>query len=184
MPFETFEITELKQIRKNLGLSQTELAKLAGVSQSLVAKIESGRIDPAYSKVRHIVQAITSLRKEKEITAKDIMHRRVIGVSKADDIRKAIGLMKKYEISQLPVFEGANPVGVVAESQILDCLLKNRGACKVGDIMLDSPPIVSKNSSADVVSNLLKYFPIVLVSEGGSIAGVITKSDFIRKIAK
>ncbi len=184
MPFETFEIQELKQIRKNLGLSQTELAKLAGVSQSLIAKIESGRIDPAYSKVRTIVEAITRLKKGKEVTARAIMHRRVIGVSGKDDVRKAIALMKKHEISQLPVFDGTNPVGVVTETAILNCLINNKGECRVESVMLDSPPIVSENSSADVISNLLRHFPIVLVSEGGSIVGVITKSDFIRKMAK
>lgn len=184
MPFDTFEIRELKQIRKNLSLSQTELAKLAGVSQSLIAKIESGRLDPAYSKVKQIVAAITSLRKDKEITAKDIMHKRVIGVSRKEDVRKAIMLMKKHEISQLPIFEGETPIGIVTESAILDCLLNNKGECKVEDVMLDSPPIVSKNSSVEVVSNLLKYFPLVLVSEEGIVIGVITKADYIRKISK
>jgi predicted transcriptional regulator len=184
MLFEPFELRELKQIRKNLGLSQSELAKLAGVSQSLIAKIESNRLDPAYSKVKQIVQAITNLKKGKEITAKDIMHRRVIGVEREDDVRKAIELMKKHEISQLPVFEGTHPVGVVTETAILDCLMKKRGDYRVEEVMLDTPPIVSKNSSIDVISNLLKYFPIVLVSEDGNVVGVITKSDFIRKIAK
>ena len=50
-----YEIEQLKQIRKQLGLTQTEFAKEAGVSQSLVAKIEAGNIDPTYSKVQQMI---------------------------------------------------------------------------------------------------------------------------------
>ena len=41
-------IDRISKIRKQLGLTQIQLANLAGVSQSLIAKLESGRIDPSY----------------------------------------------------------------------------------------------------------------------------------------
>jgi len=37
---------ELKKRRTNLNLTQNELARLAGVSQPLIARIESGDVDP------------------------------------------------------------------------------------------------------------------------------------------
>ena len=46
------EITEIKIMRKRHGLTQTQLAKLSGVSQSLIAKLEAGIIDPSYSNVK------------------------------------------------------------------------------------------------------------------------------------
>ncbi len=184
MPFESFELGELKQIRKNLDLSQTELAKLAGVSQSLIAKIESQKLDPTYSKAKKIFQTLNSLTKNKELTAKHIMHKKIIGVSKKDGVKKTIELMKKHQISQLPVIKGEQAVGVVTEGAVLDCLMNKRGECRIEEIMLDSPPIVSHNTSIDAISNLLRYFPIVLVSEDGKTTGLITKSDLIRKISK
>jgi len=35
-----YELEEIKEIRKKFGLTQNELANRAGVSQSLIAKIE------------------------------------------------------------------------------------------------------------------------------------------------
>ena len=50
----TYELEEIKKIRKSLGLTQAELAKRADVSQSIIAKIESGSIDPTLSKAKKI----------------------------------------------------------------------------------------------------------------------------------
>ena len=49
-----YELTRIKQMRRNLELTQTELAKLSGVSQSLIAKIERGNIEPSYTIARKI----------------------------------------------------------------------------------------------------------------------------------
>ena len=49
-----FDISMLKRTRLQLGLTQTAFAKQAGVSQSLVTKIESGKLDPKYSTVIRI----------------------------------------------------------------------------------------------------------------------------------
>ena len=70
---------------------------------------------------------------------------------------------------------------MVSESTILDALLKSKGA-KVKEIMQESPPIVSKTTSIQVVSNLLKHYPMVLVSEEGRLVGLITKSDLLEKL--
>ena len=42
--------------RRQLGLKQAELAKMAGVSQSLIAKLEAGTIDSSYTKVKTILR--------------------------------------------------------------------------------------------------------------------------------
>ena len=40
--------------RRKLGLTQSQLASLAGVSQSYIAKLEAGKIEPSYIKIKSI----------------------------------------------------------------------------------------------------------------------------------
>ena len=100
-----YELEEIKKIRKKLEMTQTELANRAGVSQSLIAKIESGRIDPTYTKAKKIFSALSELEKKEEIKAEQIMTSRIISISPDMSIKDAISKMKKFNISQLPVIE-------------------------------------------------------------------------------
>ena len=68
------DLTLIKELRKRLGMTQHRLARLSGVSQSLIAKIESGRVDPAYSKAKSIISALQREQFSSEKKAKDIMH--------------------------------------------------------------------------------------------------------------
>ena len=107
----------------------------------------------------------------------------IISLKPNDDVRDAIKKMKKANISQMPVIEANKSIGIVSESIILEALLSKKSH-KIKDIMDDSAPVVSKNTSANAVSNLLRFYPIVLVSEDGELKGVITKSDLLGKLYK
>jgi len=179
----TYELEEIKKIRKKLGMTQTELANRAGISQSLIAKIESGRIDPTYTKAKKIFVALTELEKKEEVNAEQLMTSRIISITSAASIKEAISKMKRFQISQLPVIDINKSIGLVSESTILDALLKSKSA-KVKEVMQESPPIVSKTTPVQVVSNLLKHYPMVLVSEEGRLIGLITKSDLLGSLYK
>ena len=83
--------------RKVLDLTQAKLAKLAGVSQSLIAKVESGKIDPSYSKVMKILETLDRIEKEEQVKAKDIMTKDVFW-AKNDD-RPPVWSVWKCEIT-------------------------------------------------------------------------------------
>lgn len=177
-----YDLKNIKDIRKSLHLTQSELAKKANVSQSMIAKIEAGILDPTYTKAQQIFSALDNLVKDKEIKAKDIMNKKIIVVSPETDIKDAINYMKKYEISQMPVLKKGNVVGMVSESSILDALVNSKDITKIKNIMQEAPPIINGNASFKIVSNLLKICPIVLIAEKGKLKGLITKSDLIRKL--
>ena len=56
---DTFELPQrLKYLRGLRSLSQQELAKVSGVSQSTIAQIEGGRKDPSISTLKKICKAL------------------------------------------------------------------------------------------------------------------------------
>jgi len=178
-----YELGEIKQIRKNLGLTQSELAEHAGVSQSLIAKVEAGLLDPTYSNAQKIFDALDNIGKKKQVKAEEVMSKTVVALDPEDDIRDAIKKMKKHEISQIPVIDNNKAVGFVSEAILLDSIIERKGE-KIKDIMQDAPPIVSKDTDANLIAHLLKFNPLVLIAEKGKIKGVITKSDVLRKMYK
>ena len=168
-------------MRKKLNLTQVELAKFSGVSQSLIAKIESGMIDPTFTKVKKIMDTLNTLNHKQELKAKDIYKKGIINIKPNDSLKDTIKKMKKYNISQMPVSEDKNIVGFISEKILLDAVISKDANIKIKDIMEDSPPTITKEANMDVVSNLLKHYPLVIVSENGKVLGIITKSDLLTK---
>jgi len=174
------ELQNIKKMRMALGLTQHQFAKQAGVSQSLVAKIEAGKVDPTYSKVKQIEEALHLLSSKKEVPLEEIMTKKIITLKTSEKAAEAVKLMNSKNISQIPVVEGNNVVGLVSETSALENAEKIKNST-VAEIMDEEPPIVSVTAGLSVVSNLLKHYPIVLVKKKGTLMGVITKSDLLRK---
>ena len=114
--------------------------------------------------------------------------KKIIGIHPNEPVKKAIELMKKHEISQLPVLANDIPVGLISETTIINMMAETEPSkiamIRVKDVMEECPPIVSKTSLMSAISNLLKYFPVVLVSESGKLIGLITKADILEKVYK
>ncbi|PIN87098.1 hypothetical protein COV19_01215 [Candidatus Woesearchaeota archaeon CG10_big_fil_rev_8_21_14_0_10_44_13] len=176
-----YEISEIKHIRKKLGLTQSELAKRADVSQSLIAKMEAGSLDPTYSNAKKIFNALDSIARKKELKAWEIMETKIVFADPEETAADVVKKMKRYEISQLPVVEGNSLIGIVSESILLYAILNNKKGA-IREIMEDAPPLVSKDASIVVVSDLLRHYPLVVVAEKGRLKGIITKSDLLRKV--
>ena len=83
------DLTEIEKHRKKLELTQTALAKKAGVSQSLIARIEAGTVDPRYSKVSRVFSALAKIEK-KEIRAEELMTKKVVGAQTQDTIEDVV----------------------------------------------------------------------------------------------
>jgi len=179
-----YELKDIKDIRKKFGLTQIDLAKKSGVSQSLIAKIEAGRLDPTYNKAKKIFEALDELTQTKEIKAEEIMTRKVVCVGKESDVKEVIKKMRKYAISQMPIIEGDKVLGILSEATVLDALMSGKQDVKAKDIMQDAPPTIGKSASIIIVSSLLKFYPMVMVVEQGKLLGIVTKSDIIRKVYK
>ncbi len=179
------DLKEIGKKRRQLGFKQAELAKMAGVSQSLIAKLESGKIDSSYSKVKAIFDVLERLEAKNKIQAGKVFNNAVIGIQKDDPLFKAVRLMKEHCYSQLPVFEGKQAVGSISEKAILRQILAGKDITKIsalptGDIMEEAFPQVSEEAPLTSISSLLQAYPAVLVSKKGKITGIVTKADLLR----
>lgn len=178
------ELQEIKHLRKKHSLTQAQLAKLAGVSQSLIAKIEAGTVDPTFSHVRRILEVLRSMESEKEPKAGQLITHKIIVVGKNEPLSRAIREMKSYGISQLPVTEGGRVTGLVSETTIIEKLAEGKDTSKlqVKDVMEEAPPVVAKTTPMSAVTELLRHSSLIIVAEKGKPTGVITKSDVLRKL--
>lgn len=174
---------ELKQKRIDLGLTQSDLAKRAGVSQPLIARIESGDVDPRLSTLKKIIEVFNDIEKE-DICLKDIMNRDLISVSPEESIDRAVHIMKEYNISQIPVIHDGISVGSISEEMIVRSMAHKKSSVvsnmKTGDIMGDSFPTLSPGTDVKTASYMLEKHPAVLVLEKGHVAGVVTKYDILK----
>jgi len=184
-------IEELGKMRRRLGMSQKELAARAGVSQSLIAKIESGRIRVSYDRVRRIFKVLEdrALEEYPKTRVKEISNKEIIGVSGADPVRKAAELMQKYDYSQLPVYDGDTSIGSISEKTINDYIAQGKDleilpAMPIESLMEGAFPQVDEGASIDVVTGLLRYFPAVLTTKKGKITGIVTKADLLKIVRK
>jgi predicted transcriptional regulator len=171
-------------LRKRIGISQVELAKRAGVSQALIARIEAGTVDPRLSTYSKIWDVLRRAGEEMKL-AKDVMAKPVIGVSPKDPISKAADLMKKHDISQLPIISERRAVGSLTEDTIAREAFKYRSkreffALPISEIMEEPFPIVGPSTDLQTLSALLNRSPAVIISKGGKIVGIVTEIDVIR----
>ncbi len=180
-------LEEIKKRRVSLGFTQKELSAMCGVSQSLMAKIESGRINPSYSIVKRIFETLEALEKKGEFKAKDVMNTRLVFASPGDKVIRSVQMMKGGGFSQLPVIKNGSCVGSISEKTILDMIstggnpeeIYNK---KVGSFMDESFPIVNKETSISIVAAILKQNFAVLVNDKGRNVGIITKADLLKTV--
>jgi len=168
----------IRHLRQEHGYSQAELARLAGVSQAHVAKIETGKVDPRLSTVNRIMEVL--LRGRKKPTCRSVMRTGIISASPDDHVLKVIANMRKLGISQVPVFSSGRSIGSIRETTIMHNVHRKLFSLAVQDIIDEPFPVVNANDSTEMLPGLLEYHPAVLVFEKGRIAGIITKIDLLR----
>ena len=172
--------------RRRLGLTQRKLAKLTGLSTSMINQIESGRCRPSYETARKIFELLSTLEGQSALKAGDICSRSLYFVQKSDTIKVAINRMRSNSISQIPVFDGSQVVGIITEDGLAKRMVEK---AKYGDrdlaisnIMEPPPPIVDASIPAKALVPLVRFSKCVLVSERGVVTGIITLTDTLKMV--
>lgn len=167
----------IKKMREEAGLTQEKLAKATGITQAHIAKIENEKVNPTLSTINSILSV---LQENKSIKCKDFVTKKVISIKPEDSVNYAVKLMKKNDVSQIPIIENERCVGSISDKTILRNLNRASGSTEVKEIMDEPFPMISSNDSIDVVKTLLEYHQAVLILEEGKVVGIVTKHDLLK----
>jgi predicted transcriptional regulator len=183
-----YDLADVKRMRRVLGLTQSQLASLSGVSQSLIAKIEAGRVDPSYTRTSRIFDVLESHQRKGGARASEIMVKEVVVADPDWTVGEAVKIMNRRAISQLPIVRGGEVVGSVSEKTLVERIAKGSGIDDIlrqqlKDIMDQPFPSASQDSPLEMVAKMLNYTGAVLIYQGGKMAGIVTRSDLLRKRA-
>ena len=181
---------DLKKMRKEIGYTQIQLAELAGVSQSLIARIENKGVNPRLSTLKKIVSVLsinTDDQSNAGITADEIIsNKKVIRIHPETTASEAIDLMVTDGISQLPVVDSNDPakiMGSINEKNLMLHLTKTGKeglTIKVADIMGKPFFEIKEASPFREIERLLSTNSALIVKKDQKIVGIITKSDLLR----
>jgi len=178
-------IDSIKQIRLKIGITQKKLATMTGVSTSMINQIESGRSQPSYETAKKIFESLSKLEGESSShTAGDFCSTDIVKLKPANTLHDAIKKMHQLSISQIPIFNNLDVVGMISEDGIVKHLAEIGEAelkkAKLANTMESVPPIVDWNTPANVLVPLIRYSKCILVSKKSKITGIITASDTLK----
>ena len=177
----------IKQQREKLHVSQKKLASMTGVSTSMINQIESGRSKPSYDTAKKIFENLAILEGESSShVAGEICKTPVEKMKPTQTINDAIKKMNEMAISQIPIFDGSEPVGVVSEEGLVNKLAstntKQWRKTQLNDVMTSVPPIINYDTPVNILGPLLQFTKCILISKNSKIDGIITASDTLRMI--
>jgi len=181
------DTAEIKRLRKAMDMTQMDLSKMAGIPQSTIAKVENDSINGSYSTVKKLFEALEGEmdRRRQGRKARDVASRDIVSIQAGEKVRRASELMRASGYSQLPVFEGQQPVGSISEYDILLLLrdgtsMEEAGEKTVKKMMNEAFPVVGEDTPLDTVTSLLSSSKAVLVGRKGVITGIITSADVLK----
>lgn len=178
---------EIKKRRVGLNLTQNELAKLAGVSQPLIARIEAGDVDPRLSTLTKIFDAF-ELTEKNRVMAADIMHSPVVHAHPDTSVEEAVDIMEKEGFSQVPVIDNGVPVGSISSDMVVHSMTESDteklSHMQVKEIMGSSFATIAKDTVISTISHLLEHSTAVLVMDKGKVVGVVTQHDVMKLVHK
>jgi cystathionine beta-synthase len=110
----------------------------------------------------------------------------LMSVQASEPLKRALALVEQHNVTQIPVFRGAELVGTLYDSDILRAALADPAALEkpVEGWMSDALPVVASGEPLERVTRLLAgRNPAVLVRDDGAMVGILTRFDMLQFIA-
>lgn len=167
------KVAELRQKRKERSMTQTELARRAGVSQSFVAKLEAGEVSPGYERVRRLEEAL-----EDENGATVEPHIRP-AVTVDPDGPAVDAARTVLEAGYAIVARDGVQIGSIQPPHILPQTAGGLHDRTAESIMSEAFPELSPHASETSLRSLLSHSPVVVIVDDGAITGAVTVENLL-----
>jgi cystathionine beta-synthase len=109
----------------------------------------------------------------------------LVSVAPPASVRQALNLMGTYGISQLPVLDGPDCVGSLAEGPLTARALADGAILEraVGELMQAPFPVIDAQADLSRLTMVLSHESAALVRRHGSLVGILTRSDLLKRVA-
>jgi len=177
-------ISATLQLAKNFGPEAFIVAFLPDTGMRYLSKVYSDE----WMRERGYVDSEVPLTVEDVVNAKHKVakDRDLIVVGPDQTVFHALHTMQTQDISQLPVFEGQQPIGAIHEDGILNLALQGKDLRKmvIREVMSDPLPTISCEAPVERLTYLLSHEePAVFVKMNNGRLEIITKYDVMGTIA-
>jgi len=193
--------TWIRDQRYSLDLSQTELAKKAGISPSQLSRIENQSGRATYQMIYEIQETLGELRESSTTPVAEFLKTkhelqsddyRFAYIVPGDSVSTAGAIMHELDISQLPVLSDAGEnIGRITDQDLLSASLSPDD--RVEEHMRRPFPSIPGDAPQSTVKTQLRTNEAILVTPGDtdlpvvestSFAGILAPADFTETLKR
>jgi len=120
----------------------------------------------------------------RDIIARPMDSGDMVTVTSDDNLITTYKRMRMFDVSQLPVVDDGQIVGLIDESDILLGLFEDKDSfqMKVSSVMVASLETVAPTASIETIVELFKQDKVAIVADGDTFYGLITQIDLINHL--
>ena len=173
-------------VARDYGPDATIVVLLPDTGRQYLSKVYSD----AWMRQYGFLEGPETITVEQVLSAKGDELPPLITVRAHDKVRQAVDVLQANGISQAPVVredstDVAQFVGSIRDRELLERVFRDPDALQadVAEVMAPPIPAVERDASVDEAFAELERAPAVLVSAGGNVLGVLTRSDLLDFLA-
>ena len=169
------------RLAKEVGPGKRIVVILADSVRNYITKF----LDPAWMRENGFFEE-----RWEDDTVGDILRRmpkrEIVTAAASDTVSESVLRMKENGISQLPVTDGDNLVGIVTESDLLGAIVEGRAqmSTALAEVMFRRVETIHHAAPARGLLDVLNHGSVgLVVDDGGCLTGILTKMDMVEHLA-
>jgi cystathionine beta-synthase len=122
----------------------------------------------------------------RDLIARSYSQGEVVSVLSTDTLERVYGKMKTFDVSQVPVMEDNQIIGLIDETDLLRAVVGNPKGfnIEVGSVMINKLVTLEVTASVNKLLPVFEAGQIALVVEGKKFLGLVTPLDFVNYLRK